>query len=256
MRELGHRPAQRLVKRNLLGRVGKMVVAADHVRDFHQRVVHHHYVVVNRNAARPQDDGIAHCFVGEFDHAAHDVVKTNGMLGYGKPDCRGLTTGATAFGLRRIEPAAFSRIHRRAVLRHRSIAIALQLLLRAKAQVGFALFHQALGMLAVDRETVALAIGRVRAADVGTFIPIDAEPFQIFQQLVFVARFTALKVSILDAQNHGAAGLTGEKPVIKCGAGVAHMQLSSGGRSEPYTYLGIFAHSLMLARAAGVGHPV
>ena len=59
MRELRHLPTQGFIQRNLLGRVRQMIVAANHMRNFHQRVVDHDHVVVNRNACRAQDDGIA-----------------------------------------------------------------------------------------------------------------------------------------------------------------------------------------------------
>ena len=51
MRKFRHRPAQRLVERDLFRSIGKMIVAADHVRDLHQCVVNHHHVVVNRHPA-------------------------------------------------------------------------------------------------------------------------------------------------------------------------------------------------------------
>ena len=118
MRELRHRPAQRLVKRDLLRRVGEMIVAANDVRDLHQRVVDHHHVVVNRNAAGAQDDGIADHFVGELDHAAHDVVKANGVLGNAQANGRSFAAGAAALRLRRIERPALAGIERRSLLGH------------------------------------------------------------------------------------------------------------------------------------------
>ena len=66
---------------------------------------------------------------------------------------------------------------------HGSFAVALQLLLRAEAQVGLAFADQALGMLAINVETIALAIGRVGAADIGTFIPVKAQPLQVVEKL-------------------------------------------------------------------------
>ena len=57
-------------------------------------------------------------------------------------------------------------------------------------------------MLAVDVQTVALAIGRMRAADVRAFVPVETQPLQVFEQLAFKARFAALQVSVLDAQDH------------------------------------------------------
>src|ERR1035441_17706 len=109
-------------------------------------------------------------------------------------------------------------------------------------------------MFAIDRKTVALAIGRMRTAHVGALVPIDAEPLQVVQQLIFVAGLAALKVGVFDAQDHGSAGLAGEQPVVKCGAGIADVQLPGRRRSETDAYLGIFAHTLMLAREGVVSH--
>ncbi len=67
------------------------------------------------------------------------------------------------------------------MLGHRGFALPLQFLLRAEAQIRFALLHQPLGMLAIDRQTIALAIRRIRAADVRALVPVDAEPLQVFE---------------------------------------------------------------------------
>ena len=81
---------KRFVQRDLLGCVGEMIVAADHVRDLHQRVVNHDHVVVDRHPVRTQNDGIADDFVRELDVAVNDVVKADGMLGNPQPDGAGL----------------------------------------------------------------------------------------------------------------------------------------------------------------------
>ena len=77
-----------------------MIVAADHVRDLHQRIVNHHHVVVDRHPVRTQDDGIADYFVREFDIAMHDVMKADGMLGNSQPDRAGFSGGP------RVSPAS------------------------------------------------------------------------------------------------------------------------------------------------------
>src|ERR1035437_4524423 len=109
-------------------------------------------------------------------------------------------------------------------------------------------------MFAIECETIALAIWRVRTAHVGALVPIDAKPLQVVQQLIFVAGLAALKVGVFDAQDHGSAGLAGKQPVVKCGAGIADVQLPGRRRSETDAYLGIFAHTLMLAREGVVSH--
>ncbi len=80
-----------------------MIVAANDVSDLHQRVIHDHHVVVNRNAAGPQNDGIADRFVGEFHHAAHDVVKADGVLGNCQSDGRSFAARTPTLGLGWVE---------------------------------------------------------------------------------------------------------------------------------------------------------
>ena len=130
-----------------------------------------------------------------------------------------------------------------------TLAVPLQLLLRAEAEIGLAFLHQSLGVLAIQLEAIALAIGCVRAADIGTLVPIDAEPLEIVEKLVLEARLAARKIGVLDAQHHDAAGLTGKEPVEERSAGVADVQLSRRRRSEANADLGSGAHPLMLARA-------
>ncbi len=197
--------------------------------------------------------GIAYRFIRELHHSAHDVVKADGVLGNRKPNGRRLATVATTFGLGRIETTALARIHRRAMLRHGRLTLALQFFLRAETQVSLSLFYQPLGMLAIDVQPIALTIRRKGATKIGTFLPIDAEPLQVFEKLVFVAGFATLEIGVFDAQDHGALRFAGEQPVIECGAGVAHVQLPSGRRREADAYFGIFVHTLMLARARRLG---
>src|SRR5689334_4252765 len=80
MRKLRHRPTQCLVKRDLLGSIGEMIVATYDVRDLHHRVINYHHVVVNRDASGAQDNGIAHCLAGKLNGTVHDIVKAYWML--------------------------------------------------------------------------------------------------------------------------------------------------------------------------------
>src|SRR5271157_2531000 len=249
MCKLRHRPTQRLVKCHLLWRVGEVVVATNHVRDVHERIVHDDHVVVNRHARGAHNDGIAHHLVRKLDWAVDDVVEPNGMLGDTQANRGGLAIRSAALALSGIESAAFARIDGRLLMCERMRTLVLQFFLRAETEIRFALTQQPPGMFAIEIEAIALTIRRVRSADIGTFIPIDAEPLQVFQKLSFEALFAALDIGILDAQDHDAALLPCEQPVEKRGAGVADVQMSRGRRSEANTNLGSSAHSMMLARA-------
>ena len=87
-------------------------------------------------------------------------------------------------------------------------------------------------MLPVDFQTVGLAIGSVRPTDVGAFVPIQAEPLEIGDELIFKAGFAAFDVSVFDPQHHSAALPPGKKPVEQRRARVAHVELPGRRRSK------------------------
>ena len=58
-----------------------MVIAADHMRDLHLRIVDDDHVVVDRNPRRTHDDRIADRFAVKSHIAANYVVKIDWMLG-------------------------------------------------------------------------------------------------------------------------------------------------------------------------------
>ena len=182
----------------------------------------------------------------------HDVVKANRMLRNPQADGRRLATRAPPLRLRRIQRAALAGIDRRLLIRQLLPAIALQFLLRAEAQIRLALAQQPLRMLAINRQPVALAIRRIRAADIRPFVPIQPQPLQVLEQLRLEARLAALHVGVFDAQDH-------TPPAWR-----ANSQLNSAVRALPTCSCpwakaqtepepAKIAHTLMLTRAAEKG---
>src|SRR5262249_4315757 len=161
----------------------------------------HHHVVVDRHTAGADDDGIAHHLVGKLNIASDDVVELDRVLGNLQPYSSGFARAVPALGFGRIKLAALAGIDRLPAFSHRLLAFALQPPRGAKTVVSFVLAKQTLGIFAIDVHAVRLAIWRIRAADIGTFIPIEAEPLQIGEKLGFVARLAAFHVSVFDAQD-------------------------------------------------------
>ncbi len=118
----------------------------------------------------------------------------------------------------------------------RSLAFLLQVCFAAKAQISFAFTEQALGVFAINIQTVGLAIRCVRAADIGAFVPVQAQPLEIGNELIFKAGLAAFDVGIFNAQHHGAAVVPGEKPIEQSGAPIADVELSSRRRRETNPY--------------------
>ena len=163
-----------------------MIDAANHVGNLHQRVIHHHHVVVDRNAAGTHDNQIAHRFIGKLNIPAYDVVKANRVLGNPEPDGGRLSCRAALFRFSRIEGAALAGVKLRLLLGDGALAVGFQLLFRAEAQVSFVLAQQLLGVIAVDLQPIALAVWAIRAAaglrdNVRPLVPIQAQPLQVFK---------------------------------------------------------------------------
>ena len=81
----------------------------------------------------------------------------------------------------------------------------------------------------VEVLAVALAIGAVGAADVGTFRPFQAAPFQRVKHLRLEFGRRARRIRVFDAQDELAAMLFGEEIVEQRDIGGADMWLAGRG---------------------------
>src|SRR5215472_11082151 len=104
---------------------------------------------------------------------------------------------------------------------------------------------QAVGMRAIDGEALGLAIRAEGAAHVRALVPVQPQPLQVGDELIFEADFAAVDVGVFDAEHHGSTLLAGEEPIEERGAGVADMKVASGGWSEADT--DVLGHEEMLA---------
>lgn len=86
-------------------------------------------------------------------------------------------------------------------------------------------------MFAVERGPLGLAVGAGGAADVGAFVPWQAEPLQRLVDLGLGAGDEAAPIGVFDAQDELASGLAGEQEVVQGGARPADVQ-SAGGRGS------------------------
>ena len=78
----------------------------------------------------------------------------------------------------------------------------------------------------VNRATLLLAIGRVRSTDIRPFVPVQAQPAQVLEQLAHERLGAASLVGILDAQDEPAARLARSQEIEQRRAGIAQMQMA------------------------------
>src|SRR5947199_9532290 len=87
-------------------------------------------------------------------------------------------------------------------------------------------------------KTLRLAVRPSRSADIGAFVPVEAEPAQIPQNARLRLDRRALDVGVLDAENERAAAAAREQPVEERGTHAADVQMTGGARSEAYAHPG------------------
>ena len=87
MREARRREPERAVEQHLPRRVRDVILAADHVRDLHQRIVHDHGEVVGGAAVGADQHRIADHVGAEGDLAADEILERDvDVLGHAEAD--------------------------------------------------------------------------------------------------------------------------------------------------------------------------
>ena len=181
MREGRRREAERLVEQHLPRRVRDVILAADHMRHLHQRIVDDDGEVVGRHAVGADDHRIADDVGVEADVAADDVGEHDVAIapgpGSGSPAARRRRSARSPARAR-----AAGRCRRRARggrrrappgARPRAAAVEQK---QWYAAIGA---EQLLRVRLIQVQALGLAVRAVRAADVRPLVPVEAEPPQI-----------------------------------------------------------------------------
>ena len=138
-----------------------------------------------------------------------------------------------AAGVGRVELAAVAVVAELGLARALLLAQRLEPLARAEAGVGGAARHELTRVVAVDRGALALAVGRVRAADVRPLVPRQAEPAQRLEDLSLARRVAALAVGVLDPEHELAAVLLRDRVVEQRDVGGADVRVTGRARRDP-----------------------
>ena len=117
-------------------------------------------------------------------------------------------------------------VARRLLARLLGLAHLLQALGRAVAQVRFVRLDQCACVLLVYLQPLRLGVGRVRPADIGTFVPVEAQPAERLHLLLDAALHISCLVRVLDAEEELPSVVAGEQPVEQRRAQIAEMGLA------------------------------
>ena len=218
MAEGGHLEAEGVVEQNLLGRVGNMVVAAEHMGHAHVMVVHHHGEVVGGHTV-----GTAEHHVVKFGNihgngALHHVVEHDAALvGHAQAHHAAGTCGKASVAALAVVAGLFP-----SGAGH--FTHGFHFFGRAVAPVGMTGFQKPVDIGVVDVEALAL-IGQVA-------VPVQAQPLHGGENGIGVFLFRARGVGIFDTQAELAAEVAGEQPAENGGTATADVQMAGGAGSE------------------------
>ena len=246
MHEFGRRvgPPEGFVEQHVKRSRRQPFFAADYVRHLHQMVVDdirqmirgqvigalvEHLVVENvafdchLSAKEVVDLDVA----ARLDAEAHHVL----LAGVDK---------ALYFVGRERERVAHRRAGRCVVLEVGDFrALGFQLRGSVEGDVGLAGVKQLLDVLAVDVAALALLVRAIRASLAHAFVDFDSEPCEGFIDIILGSGNEALRIGVLDSENHFAAVLARKKIVIESGAYAADMERPCGGGRKSNSYFAV-----------------
>src|SRR5258708_6000458 len=98
--------------------------------------------------------------------------------------------------------------------------------------IGMALVNQFLHDGLISLQLLRLVVPAEWPADLGSFVPVQAEPAEAVQDRGQRLGHVTLKVSVVDAQDELAAVLTSEQPVKQGRADTANVEVTGWTRGE------------------------
>jgi hypothetical protein len=224
VRELRDRRAEGAEERDVLGRVGQMVVAADDVRDPHVRVVHADAEVIQRVAVGAHEDEIVEGVGREIHPPADEIVHDEGLVRHAEANDVALTGRRPAVALLERDRARCPRVAVGLAGRLGLLALGVELLGRFEGPVGLALPDEPVGRLLV--EVVALRL------EERPLVVVEAEPLHRREDLPRQLFAGALDVGVLDAQEKRAARVPREEQVVEGRPRSADVERARRGRRK------------------------
>ncbi len=221
------------------------LLAADHVRDLHQVVVHDIGQVIG---GKPVRRLIKHLVVergGVHRHIAANEVVHADLLVFrhheaDHPLVAPLDAGTHLFRRQRQRsgklPAHLIVISERFASLLRLRAQPVQCVGGVERIVGMARFDQLQGILQVDFPAFALPVGAVRAAFAHPFVGPDAAPLQRIENILLRAGYVPVRIGVFDADDKVAARPACEKIVVERRPDAAHVQGARRTRRETNPY--------------------
>ena len=228
---------ERVVERQLAGRGGHEVFAADDVGDAHERVVDRIREGVQRLAARAHDDEVGERAGGEGDLAADQVDVGEVVIGHAQAP-RGLSPLGAEGRLLLVGEGAVEVVVAELLRAPRGGVPGVDLFGGRVRLVDGARVDELLQHAGVDVTALRLAVRRVRAALLDALVPVDLEPGERLDELAVALFAVAGGVGVFDAEDQLAPRVPGVGPVVERRADHADVRQARRRGAEPHAHVG------------------
>lgn len=229
--EMRWRGFQSAVEQELAGGAHEQVGAANDFGDVHGNIVHDAGELIGRDIVVAPDDEVAEVFPGnELLRAEVGIVESDGLaIGNAKTPVE-FAAGELGF----LQVAASAWVNGFVVvIGVRGADSGLEVFARAGAGIHEASLFQSGDGVAVERVALALIVGCERAADVRAFLPIEAEPAEVFEHGGDELHFAAGVVDVFVAEDEDAAVGPGAFQHGPESSRVAEMEIAGWRRGNP-----------------------
>ena len=232
---------QGAVERDLARSGREQVLAAQHVGDAHERVVHRVHEGVQRRAVRADHHEVRHGAGLEGDLPAHQVGEGDVLVRHAQPPDRRAALGLEGGDLLVREVTVVTVVAQLGIAAGGPVT-GLGLLGARVGRVDVSAGLELLDHVRVDLPTLGLTVRLVRAADLDALVPVDPEPAHRLEQLLVGLLRVALGVRVLDAEHEGAAGVPRPAPVEQDRADQPHVGGAGGRGGEAHAHGGLGVH--------------
>src|ERR1700674_289057 len=171
------RQPQRREQQPLSGGVAQVILAAQHMRDTHQRIVERVAEKERRTAVLAPDDEVADVVGQETLCTMHQVLELDALSArHPKAQARLASLRQARRALGGAQLAAGSGVARRAAGGQLRAPRQIQLELAAEARIRQPLAFEPLKVLLVERGALRLTIGPMRTGAIRSLVPIQSQP--------------------------------------------------------------------------------
>ena len=237
-------PTESLIKENVQWGTRQPLLTANHVRDFHQVVVHDVCQVISWQFVSTLIENLVIQDITHHLHVATNHIVDMNFLSWFNLEtyCILLTICDELIYLLLGKGERVAHLHTgmSIVLEILNLStLSFQLLWSIEGDVCLTIVQKLLYIFLIDITTLALTIRTMLATEAHTLIKLDTEPLERFQDIFLGSWYETMRVCILDTEHKLTTMLASKQIIIKGGTDTTNVQCSRWTWGKTHSYFSI-----------------